>query len=146
MEHEIEKLYVTHPDKLKEVLLILSDKHPEQVKKAIHRASLGHHLDDDMMHEALSTITRYDGVKAPFWTHAEFKETLLKNNISLIYEKYNEYDLDFLAQYYYADFKSLGQDPITFIHLAEDKFHDIDDDKACEAAYWEAYHRINKET
>ena len=46
----------------------------------------------------------------------------------------------------YADFKSLGQDPLTFIHLAEDKFHDIDDDKACEAAYWEAYHRINKET
>ena len=83
MEHEIEKLYVTHPDKLKEVLLILSDKHPEQVKKAIHRASLGHHLDEDMMHEALLTITKYDGVKAPFWTHAEFKEILLKNNISL---------------------------------------------------------------
>ena len=43
-------------------------------------------------------------------------------------------------------FKSLGQDPVIFIHLAEDKLHDIDDDKACEAAYWEAYHRINKET
>lgn len=65
-------------------------------------------------------------------------------NISLVGQAYNEYDVNYLTQYYMADFKSLGQDPVTFICMAIDRLHDIDDPKACEVAYREAMHRIRK--
>ena len=40
--------------------------------------------------------------------------------------------------------ENVGKDPIVFIHIAEDKLHDIDNPKACETAYWKAQHRLNK--
>lgn len=144
IEQEIDKLILYQPDKIKEVLLTLHEQNAKETQKAIHRATLGHHLDEEMMNEALSTIVRYDGVRAPFWTFLEFKEYCEKNGISVATEKYNEYDLNFLTQYYLADFKSLGKDPLTFIKIAEDKLHDIDNPKACEAAYWKAKHRLCK--
>ena len=55
---------------------------------------------------------------------------------------YNIYDLNFMAQYYLADFKSQGKEPVTFINMALDKFNDIDDPKAHESAYWTAKMRI----
>lgn len=144
IEQEIDKLLVYQPAKIKEILLSLHEHDAKYTEKMIHYATVGYHLDEDCMNEALATIVRYDGTRAPFWSMQEFKDLLAKNNISVLSEKYNEYDLNFLTQYYYADFKSLGKDPIIFIHLAEDKLHDIDNPKACETAYWKAYHRINK--
>lgn len=141
IEQDIEKIIVK-PDKVREVLESLIESNPKETKKAIHYACLGHHLDEEMMNEALSTITRYDGARAPFWTVEEFNEECIKNNISCIGKSYNEYDLNFMTQYYLADFKSLGQKPITFINLAIDKFNDIDDPKAHETAYWTAKMRI----
>lgn len=145
MCHEIEQLFIKHPDKVKEALEIIYDKEPELVKCALRRAKLGHHLDEEMMEEALASIVRYDGKKAPFWTQEEFREILAQNKISLIYEKYNEYDLSYIAQYYLADLKSLGQEPMTFINIARDLLVDVDNSKACERAYWMAYRRINGE-
>lgn len=144
IEQEIDRLVVYQPDKLKEILLALHDRDPKHTEKAIHYATMGYHLDEECMNEALATIVRYDGMRAPFWSMQEFKDLLAKNGISVLSEKYNEYDLNFLTQYYYADFKSLGKDPIVFIHIAEDKLHDIDNPKACETAYWKAHHRLNK--
>ncbi len=143
MHEVIEKLYMKHPEKVKEALELLYDKHPEAVDKALHRVELGHHLDKEMLTEALKGIVRYDCVQAPFWTHEEFKELLAKNKISLEYEKFNDYDMDFIAQYYLADLKSLGQDPMTFINIAKDILTDIDNPKACEKAYWMAHKRIS---
>lgn len=65
-----------------------------------------------------------------------------KTNISLAGQPYNEFDLNYLTQYYMADFKSLGQDPVTFICMAVDRLHDVDDPKAAEKAYRSATHRI----
>lgn len=144
IEQEIDKLVVYQPDKLKEILLALHDRDPKHTEKVIHYVTMGYHLDEECMNEALATIVRYDGMRAPFWSMQEFKDLLVKNGISVLNEKYNEYDLNFLAQYYYADFKSLGKDPLVFIHIAEDKLHDIDNPKACETAYWKARHRLNK--
>lgn len=142
-ECNIEHLYTKHPEQLKAALVMLYQRDPEMVEKAIHRASLGNHLDAEMLEEALEGTVRYDGRKAPFWTPEEFRDLLANNKISLLYEKYNEYDLSYLAQYYYADFKSLGSDPITFVKLAEDTLHDVDNPKACEAAFWLAFRKIN---
>lgn len=141
IEKEIEKL-VTSPNKAKEVILTLYEHCPDEAKKAIHYAALEHHLDEDMMNEALATIIRYDNARAPFWTFAEFSALCAANGISVSGEKYNLYDLNFLTQYYFADFKSLGTKPEPFIKLAVDKLHDVDDPKACETAYWEAKNRI----
>lgn len=140
----IDKLVIYQPDKIKEILLSLYDHDPKYTEKAIHYATVGYHLDEECMNEALATIVRYDGMRAPFWSMQEFRDLLSKNGISVLNEKYNEYDLNFLTQYYYADFKSLGKDPLVFIHIAEDKLHDIDDPKACETAYRKAHHRLNK--
>lgn len=142
-ECNIEHLYTRHPEHLKNALVMLYQRDPEMVEKAIRRASLGNHMDEEMLEEALEHTVRYDGKRAPFWTQEEFRDLLAKNNMSLLYEKYNEYDLSYLAQYYYADFKSLGTDPMVFVHLAEDKLHDVDDPKACEAAFWIAFRKIN---
>lgn len=144
IEQEIDRLVVYQPDKLKEIILALHDQDPKHTEKAIHYATMGYHLDEECMNEALATIVRYDGMRAPFWSMQEFKDLLAKNGISVLNEKYNEHDLNFLTQYYYADFKSLGKDPIIFIHIAEDKLHDIDNPKACETAYWKAHHRLSK--
>lgn len=43
MCHEIEQLFIKHPDKVKEALEIIYDKEPELVKCALRRAKLGHH-------------------------------------------------------------------------------------------------------
>ena len=142
IEQEIGKLLIYHPDKIKEILLELHKRDTKFTERAVRHAVMGYHLDEEMMLEALGTIIKYDGKRAPFWSMTEFKDILEKNNISLHNEKYNEYDLNYLTQYYYADFKSLGSDPVVFIHLAEDRLHDIDDPKACEKAYWSAHHRI----
>lgn len=142
---EIEKLIMYQPDKIKEALSILHEQYPKETERAIKSATLGCHLDEEMMNEALATIVRYDGMRAPFWSMTEFKDIYAKHGISTISEKYNDYDLNFLTQYYLADFKSLGREPITFIHLAEDKLHDIDDPKASETAYIIAKHRICKQ-
>lgn len=142
-KQEVENI-INKPDKVKEVIESLMELYPKETAKAIHYACLGNHLDEDMMNEALSTITRYDSVKAPFWTIEEFREECVKNNISCVGKNYNEYDLNFLTQFYLADFKSLGQKPITFINMAIDKFNDIDDVKASEAAYWAAKMKICK--
>lgn len=144
IEQEIDKLIVYQPDKIKEILLSLYEHDPKETERAIRHAALGHHLDEEMMNEALATIVRYDGMRAPFWSMIEFKDLCAKHNISTVSEKYNEYDLNFLTQYYYADLKSLGKEPIVFIHIAEDKLHDIDNPKACEIAYWKAKHRLCK--
>lgn len=144
IEQEIDKLLMYQPDKLKEVILSLHEYDSKNTEKAIRHASLGHHLDEDMMNEALATIVRYDGMRAPFWSMTEFKEICNKYGISTMGEKYNDYDLNFLTQYYLADFKSLGKEPLPFIKIAEDKLHDIDNPKASECAYWKAKHRICK--
>lgn len=141
IEQDIEKI-IAKPDKAREVIESLLELNPKETRKAIHYACLGHHLDEEMMNEALNTITRYDGIKAPFWTVEEFNEKCAKNNISCIGKSYNAYDLNFMTQYYLADFKSQGKDPITFINMALDKFNDIDDPKAHESAYWTAKMRI----
>lgn len=132
------------PDKVKEILCWVHDMYPKEIEKAIHYASLNNHLDEEMMCEALTTITRYDSVKAPFWTMEDFRTICRKLNISCIGEKYNEYDLNFLTHYYFADFKSLGDKPELFIGLAIDKLNDVDDPKACEFAYREAKKRLCK--
>ena len=144
IEQEIDKLIIYQPDKIKEVLLTLHEQDAKETERAIRHATLGHHLDEEMMNEALATIVRYDGVRAPFWSLTEFRDICTTHNISITAEKYNIYDLNFLTQYYLADFKSLGKEPLTFIHIAEDKLHDIDNPKACETAYWKAKHRICK--
>lgn len=143
IEQEMEDI-INKPDKVKEVLDSLMESHPKETKKAVHYACLGHHLDEEMMEEALQTITRYDGVKAPFWTMEEFKMVCANNGISCMNTKYNEFDLNFMTQYYLADFKSQGKEPITFINMAMDKFNDIDDIKSSETAYWTAKMRICK--
>ena len=144
IEQEIDKLIIYQPDKIKDVLLSLYEHDNKETERAIRHASLGYHLDEEMMNDALATIVRYDGVRAPFWSMIEFKNLCAKHNISIMNEKYNEYDLNFLTQYYYADLKSLGKEPLVFIHIAEDKLHDIDNPKACETAYWKAKHRLCK--
>ena len=143
IEQEIGKLLIYQPEKVKEIIMDLHKRDPKYTERAIKYATMGHHLDEEMMCEALATIVRFDGKRAPFWTMVEFKDLLEKNHISLHGEKYNEYDLNYLTQYYYADFKSLGNDPVVFIHMAEDRLHDIDDPKACEKAYWSAHHRLS---
>lgn len=133
---------IKYPDKVKETINWLYDKYPKEVSRAVHYAGLNNHLDEEMMCEALATITRYDSVKAPFWTMEDFRTICRKMNISCVSEKYNEFDLNFLTHYYFADFKSLGDKPETFIPMAVDKLHDVDDPKACEFAYREAKKRI----
>lgn len=144
IEQEIDKLVVYHPDKIKDILFAMHEKDPKHTEKMIHCALTGYHLDEEIMCEALATIVRYDGMRAPFWSMTEFKDILQKNDISVISEKFNEYDLNFLTQYYFADFKSLGKDPLTFVRIAEDTLKDVDNPKACEAAYWMAHHRLHK--
>lgn len=142
-EENIQKL-IAQPMKAKELLEDMYDMYPKEMKQMLHFAVNGKHLDEETMDEALRLITRYDGAKAPFWSMDCFRETLKKTNISLVGQAYNEYDVNYLTQYYMADFKSLGQDPVTFICMAIDRLHDIDDPKACEVAYREAMHRIRK--
>lgn len=148
MTHEfdvdVQKL-LTQPMKTKELLYELHDAYPKKIARAVHFSVNGKHLDEEMMSEALATITRYDGTKAPFWSMDAFRDVLKKTNISLVGQPYNEYDLNFLTQYYLADFKSLGQDPVTFICMAVDRLHDVDDPCASEHAYHVAMHRIAKE-
>lgn len=142
-EADVQKL-ISQPMRVKEVLEDLHECYPKDIARAVHFAVNGKHLDESMMEEALHTITRYDGVKAPFWTMCDFREVLKKTNISIAGQQYNECDVNFMAQYYFADFKSLGQDPVTFICMAIDRLHDVDDPKACEVAYRTASHRIAK--
>lgn len=147
MTHEfdtnVQKL-LSHPMKMKEILEEWHDACPAEAERAVHFAVNGKHLDESTMLEALHTITRYDGAQAPFWTMDTFREQLKKTNISIVGQPYNEYDLNYLTQYYLADFKSLGQDPITFICMAVDRLHDVDDPKAAEKAYRSAMHRLAK--
>ena len=143
LEQDIQKL-LAQPMKTKELLYELHEAYPKKVERLIHFSINGKHLDEDLMNEALSTITRYDGVTAPFWSMEEFREVLKKTNISLVGQPYNDYDLNFLTQYYLADFKSLGQDPVKFICMAVDRLHDVDDPHASEHAYHTAMHRLSK--
>lgn len=145
MTHEIDidiQKLMSQPMKIKEVIEELHEKFPRETRRAVHFAVNGRHLDEEMMEEAFTTITRYDGAKAPFWTMQDFEELLNKNSISIAGQQYNGYDVNFLAQYYAADFKSLGQEPMTFICMAIDRLHDVDDPKAAEKAYRTAAHRI----
>lgn len=142
-EQDIQKL-ITQPMKVKELLNELHEQYPKKIARSVHFAVNGKHLDEELMDEALATITRYDGAKAPFWTMDEFRDELHKTNISIAGQPYNEYDLNFLTQYYLADFKSLGQEPKTFICMAVDRLHDIDDAHASEHAYHCAVRRLNK--
>lgn len=140
-EEDIQKL-LTQPMKTKELLYELHDMYPKKVARLVHFCVNGKHLDEELMDEALSTITRYDGAKAPFMSMEDFRDILKKTNISLVGQPYNEYDLNFLTQYYLADFKSLGQDPVKFICMAVDRLHDVDDPHASEYAYHCAMHRL----
>lgn len=142
-ESDVQKI-INQPMKVKELLLDLHECYPKEVSRAVFFAVNGKHLDESLMDEALATITRYDGVKAPFWTMNDFRDVLKKTNISLAGQAYNEYDLNYLTQYYLADFKSLGQDPVKFICMAVDRLHDVDDPHAAEKAYHSAMHRISK--
>lgn len=147
MTHEFEEnlhKLISQPMKLQEVVEELHEMHPKQTERAVHFAVHGKHLDEELMNEALATITRYDGVHAPFWTTEEFCELLKKTNMSITGQPYNKYDLNYLTQYYLADFKSLGQDPTTFMCMAFDRLHDIDDPHAAEYAYHSAMHRLAK--
>lgn len=135
---------MAQPMKMKELLEDWHDECPKSAERAVHFAVHGKHLDEELMDEALRTITRYDGVQAPFWTMCDFREQLKKTNISIAGQPYNEYDLNYLTQYYMADFKSLGQSPTTFICMAVDRLHDVDDPKASEKAYRSAMHRLSK--
>lgn len=135
---------INQPMKLKEVLEELHESTPKPVARAVYFAANGRHLDEEMMNEALATITRYDGVKAPFWTMQEFCEVLSKTNLAISGQAYNKYDLNYLTQMYLADFKSLGQDPVTFVCMAVDRLHDVDDPQASEYAYHDASRRIAK--
>ena len=140
-EENIQKL-IAQPMKMKELLEDWYECEPKTASRKVYFAIHGKHLDEEMMNEALHTITRYDGARAPFWTMEEFNCLLKKTNISLAGQPYNEFDLNYLTQYYMADFKSLGQDPVTFICMAVDRLHDVDDSKAAEKAYRSAAHRI----
>ena len=141
---DMQKL-VAQPSKVREMLEDWYDNCPKEAARMVHFAVNGKHLNKEMMEEALATITRYDGVKAPFWTIEDFEELLKKTNISLHGQVYNKYDVNFVTQYYMADFKSLGQDPVRFVCMAIDRLHDIDDPKAAEFAYHEALKRIEKD-
>lgn len=140
--HEDVQKLLNQPMKMKEVLEEWYEHDPKKAARCLHFAVNGKHLDEDLMNDALHTITRYDGVHAPFWTMEDFRELLKKTNISLAGQPYNDYDLNYLTQYYMADFKSLGQDPVTFICMAVDRLHDVDDPKASEKAYRSAMHRL----
>lgn len=142
-ETDVQKL-IAQPMRVKEVLEDLYECYPKDIARHVHFAVNGKHLDESMMEEAFHTITRYDGAKAPFWSMCDFRDVLKKTNISITGQQYNECDVNFMAQYYFADFKSLGQDPVTFICMAIDRLHDVDDPKACEVAYRVAAHRIAK--
>lgn len=145
MSHEIDievQKLISQPMKVKEVIEELHEKFPKETGRAVHFAVNGKHLDEEMMKEAFQTITRYDGAKAPFWSVHDLEELMNTAGISLAGQQYNIYDVNFLAQYYAADFKSLGQDPMTFVYMAIDRLHDVDDPKACEKAYRTASHRI----
>lgn len=142
-KEDLQKL-ITQPMKMKELLEDWYDHHPQQASRAVHFAVHGKHLNEDMMNEALCLITRYDGVKAPFWTMDEFNDLIAKTNISLAGQAYSGYDVNYLAQAYLADFKSLGQEPVRFVCMAIDRLHDVDDPKASEAAFYDAEHRIRR--
>ena len=147
MAHEIDvdiQKLISQPMKVKEVIEELHNKFPKETGRVVHFAVNGKHLDEEMMNDTFKTITRYDGVKAPFWSVHELEELLKAEGISIAGQQYNIYDVNLLAQYYAADFKSLGQDPMTFVHMAIDRLHDVDDPKACEKAYRVALHRIAK--
>lgn len=142
-EQDMQQL-IAQPTKMKELLMEWHEHMPHDAERAVHFAIHGKHLDEEMMNEALDTITRYDGVKAPFWTMAEFEEAMSQAGITTSGYKYNNYDLNYLTQMYLADFKSLGQEPAVFIGLAIDRLNDIDDPKASEYAYHDAKKRICK--
>lgn len=147
MTHEFEanvQKLLSQPMKMKEILEDWHDQCPKEAERAVHFAVNGKHLDEELMNEALHTIVRYDGAHAPFWTMEAFREQLKKTNISIVGQPYNEYDLNYLTQYYLADFKSLGQEPVTFICMAVDRLHDVDDPKAAEKSYRSAMHRLAK--
>lgn len=140
-EANLQKL-MAQPMKMKEILEDWHESHPKEAARTVFFAVHGKHLDEELMNDALRTITRYDGVQAPFWTMDTFREVLKKTNIAITGQPYNEYDLNYLTQYYLADFKSLGQEPTTFICMAVDRLHDVDDPKAAEKAYRSATHRL----
>lgn len=142
-EKNVDQL-ILHHDKVKEFIEDMYECYPKDTERNVRFALHGRHLDEELMNEALETIIKYDGSRAPFWSMTEFISLLTPAGVNLMVEKFNEYDLNFLTQYYYADFKSLGSDPMVFIKLAYDRLHDIDDPHACEAAYREAIKRIKK--
>lgn len=142
-EKNVDQL-VLHHDKVKELIMETYECYPKDTARAVYHALHGKHLDEELMCEAFETIVRYDGVHAPFWTVDEFKALLAPAGVNITMEKFNVYDLNFMTQYYYADFKSLGTDPMPFVKIAMDRLHDIDDPEACEAAYREAMKRIKK--
>lgn len=142
-EQDIQQL-VSQPVKVKELMEEWHKQMPREASRMAHFAVHGKHLDEEMMCEALDTITRYDGVKAPFWTMKEFEDAMQHAGITVAGKEYNKYDLNYLTQMYLADFKSLGQEPAIFIGLAIDRLNDIDDPKASEYAYHDAKKRIMK--
>ena len=146
-EEDVSKLISFYPERIKETLCEMHKMYPEKMEKKIRQLLAGPHLTEEMMEEALATLIRYDGQKAPFWAIGKTNEFLngnLNSEMTHMGEKFNLYDINFLAQYYAADFKSLGIEPPVFIKMAIDRLKDIDDPKADEYAYCIAKKRIHK--
>lgn len=143
-EEKVAKLIAYHPDRVKDIFADYHDQDPMCAEKTINRALMGHHLDEDLMKEALMTIVRYDGMRPPFWSYEETVAYVDMHHPTANGEKFNDYDIHFLAQYYAADFKSLGTDHGVFIGMALDRLRDVDDPKAAHHAYHVAKKRLHK--
>jgi|GEM_PF-6093493 len=126
-EQKVEQLIRHYPDKLKHALKGKHSEDPMELEMFVDNALYGEHIRTlELMNKGLSTITAYTGKKAPFWSHEQFLEVCRTHNIPYENKPYTEYDLDFLAQYYGADFKAFKLDPATCILAAIDILTDHD--------------------
>lgn len=127
-----------HPEKMVIALEELSEDYPHKVEIAVNMAIQGKHLSEEILEKAIEGMDFVDDTSP--WTLTQTNEVAKSIGIDFDDVKYNQYDFNFMMNWYLSDMAEIwGSDATKYGKYARFMLeNDPDNENPEERAYCEA--------
>lgn len=113
----------------------------EELEEDLYKEIYGCHFSEWMLDKALSKLQNEDGSTGGHWDLAT--TTSVANNNGIVFDKFNEYDWNYVMNMFYSDFyRVVGNDTNSYIKLSKAFLEDKD---APEGKAYRYYKYVSKE-
>ena len=90
----------------------------EELEEDLYKEIYGYHFNEWMLEKALCKMKNEDGTTGGHWDVST--TTQVANNNGIVFEKFNEYDWNYVMNMFYSDYyRVIGNDTSAYVKLSK---------------------------